>query len=140
MVTVDHHPGLFYKNSVFGVHPGVKLFQDDPGWPGMTPYMSQFGCNTVYTVEKGFQGNLLHIFFSTTVLKGPDAVKVVVISLSFQSSTLLFINQSNSLVTVLPLILPLFGMLSQMRFRASLSLASFRKQLKTYLYTRAYPP
>ena len=104
----------------------------------MTPYMSQFGCNTVYTVEKGFQGNLLHIFFSTTVLIVPDAVKVVVISLSFQSSTLLFINQSNSLVTVFDS--PTIWNALPDEIRASLSLASFRKQLKTYLYTRAYPP
>ena len=44
------------------------------------------------------------------------AVKVVVISLSFQSSTLMFINLSNSLVIVLLLMLPLCGILFQMRF------------------------
>ena len=42
--------------------------------------------------------------------------KVVAISLSFQSSTLLFSNLSSSLVIVLLLMLPLFGMLFQMRF------------------------
>ena len=41
---------------------------------------------------------------------------MVVISLSYQSSTLLFTNLSNSLVIVLALMLPLFGMLFQMRF------------------------
>ena len=42
--------------------------------------------------------------------------KVVAISLSFQSSSLLFTNLSNSLVIVVLLMLPLFGMLFQMRF------------------------
>ena len=42
--------------------------------------------------------------------------KVVAISLSFQSSTLLFINLSNSLAIVLLLMLPLCGMLFQMGF------------------------
>ena len=51
---------------------------------------------------------------------------------------LLFINLSNSLVIVLLLMLPLCGMLFQIC--ASPSLASFRKQLKTYMYTKAYPP
>ena len=56
----------------------------------------------------------LHIFLPTAVLIVPGAVKVVVISLSYQSSTRLFINLSNSLVIVLLLMLPVFGMLSQM--------------------------
>ena len=79
-----------------------------------------------------FLGILLHTFLPTAVLIVPGVVKVVVISLSFQSSTFLFINLSNSLVIVLLLMLLLF--------RTSPSLASFRKQLKTYLYTKAYPP
>ena len=61
-------------------------------------------------------GILLHIFLPTAVLVAPGSAKVVAISLSFQSSTLLFINLSNSLVIVLLLMLPLFGMLFQMRF------------------------
>ena len=83
---------------------------------------------------------LLHIFPPTAVLIAPGAVKVVVISLSFQSSAPPFTNLSNSLVIVLRLMLPLCGMLSLDEIRASPSLASFRKQLKTYLYTKAYPP
>ena len=63
-----------------------------------------------------FPGILLHIFLPTAVLIVPDAVKVVVISLSFQSFALLFINLSNSLVIVLLLMLPLCGMLFLMRF------------------------
>ena len=43
-------------------------------------------------------------------------VKVVVISLSFQSSAPLFTNLSNNLVIVLRLMLPLCGMLSLKRF------------------------
>ena len=63
-----------------------------------------------------FQGILLRIFPPTTVLIVPGAVKVAVISLSFQSSTPLFTNLSNSLVIVLRLMLPLCGMLFLMRF------------------------
>ena len=54
---------------------------------------------------------LLHIFLPTAVLIVPGAVKVVAISLSFRSSTLLFTHLSNSLVIVLLLMLQLFGML-----------------------------
>ena len=61
-------------------------------------------------------GIWLHIFLPTAVLIVVGTVKVVVISLSFQSSTLLFINLSNSLVIVLLLMLPLFGLLFQVRF------------------------
>ena len=56
-----------------------------------------------------FLGILLHIFLPTAVLTAPGLAKVVAISLSFQSSTLLFINLSSSLVIVLLLMLPLFG-------------------------------
>ena len=55
-------------------------------------------------------------FLPTVVFIVLGAVKVVVISLSFQSSTLLFIKLSNSLVIVWLLMLPLFGMLFQMSF------------------------
>ena len=65
---------------------------------------------------QGFLGILLHIFLPTVVLIAPGPAKVVAISLSFQSSTLLFINLSSSLVIVLLLMLPMFGMLFQMRF------------------------
>ena len=64
----------------------------------------------------GFSRYLLHIFLPTAVLTAPGAAKVVAISLSFQSSTLLFINLSSSLVIVLLLRVPLFGMLFQMGF------------------------
>ena len=81
-----------------------------------------------------FLGILLHIFLLIAVLIVQGAAKIVAISLPFQSSTLLSINLSNSLVIVLLLMLLLFGMLFQMRFGASPSLASFRKQLKTSVH------
>ena len=65
---------------------------------------------------QAFPGILLHIFPPTAVLIALGAVKVVVISLSFQSSAPLFTNLSNNLVIVLRLMLPLCGMLSLMRF------------------------
>ena len=55
-------------------------------------------------------------YLPTAVLIVPGAAKVLTISLSFQTSTLLFINLSNSLVIVLLLMLSLCGMLFQMRF------------------------
>ena len=64
----------------------------------------------------GFLGILLHIFLITSVLTAPGTAKVVAISLSFQSSTLLFINLSSSLVIVFAFDAPLFGMFFQMRF------------------------
>ena len=48
---------------------------------------------------------LLHIFLRTALRIVSGAFRVVVISLSFQSSTLLFINMSNSLVIVLIIII-----------------------------------
>ena len=57
---------------------------------------------------------------------------------NFQSSTLLFINLSNSLVIVLLLMLPLCGMLFQMRV---VPLPPWPlSESKTYLCTKAYPP
>ena len=76
-----------------------------------------------------FLGILLYIFLPTAALTVPGSAKVVAMSLSFQSSTLLFINLSSSLVIVL-LLIPLFGMLFQMRFVPP-PLAPFGKQLKT---------
>ena len=58
---------------------------------------------------------LLRINLLTVVLIVPGAVKVVEISL-FQSSTLLLIRLSNSLVKIFLLMVPLFGMLFLMRF------------------------
>ena len=49
------------------------------------------------------------------------------------------INPSNSLVIVLLLIVTVWNALPE-EIRVSPSLASFRKCLKTYLYTKAYPP
>ena len=71
-------------------------------------------CSSFFT--QVFLCILLHIFLPTAVLIVLGAVKVVVISLSFQSSTLLLINLSNSLLIVVLLMLPLCGMLFQMRF------------------------
>ena len=71
---------------------------------------------TLFFFTQVFLGILLHIFFPTAVFIAPGGVKVVAISLPFQSFTLLFINLSNSLVIVLLLMLPLCGMLFQMRF------------------------
>ena len=62
-----------------------------------------------------FTSILLHMSLPTAVLTVPGVVRVVVISLWFQSSNPLFINLSSSLVIVLLLMSPLFGMLSLMR-------------------------
>ena len=68
------------------------------------------------------------------------AVKVVAISLSFQSSTLLFTNLSKQFGNSFAFDAPTVGNALREEIHASPSLASFRKQLQTYLYTKAYPP
>ena len=79
----------------------------------------------VYTLvykflHTGFPSILLHISFPTAVLTVPGTVRVVVISLMFQSSNPLSINLSSSLVIVLLLVPPLFGMLFLIRFTCPL--------------------
>ena len=44
--------------------------------------------------------HILYVFVPTAVLMVPDAAKMVELSLSFHSSTLLFMNVSNSLEKV----------------------------------------
>ena len=73
-----------------------------------------------------FLSILLHIFLLTVVLTVPGEVKLLEISLLFQSFILLLISLSNTLVIVLLSMLPMFGWLFLMRFM--------------YLYTKAYPP
>ena len=47
-------------------------------------------------LHTGFPRYLVHVFLSTAVPIAPGSVKVKAISLQFQSSTLPFINLSNS--------------------------------------------
>ena len=84
-------------------------------------------------------GILLHIILPTAVLIAPDSAKVVAISLSFKfyPSVHKSVKQfSNSFAFDAPTV---WNALPD-AICASPSLASFRKQLKTYLYTKAYPP
>ena len=60
-------------------------------------------------LHTGFQSILLYISLPTSVLTVPGAVRVVIISLSFQSYNLLFTNSSNSLVIGFAFDAPLFG-------------------------------
>ena len=90
-------------------------------------------------LHTGCLGILLHIFFPTAVLIAPGLARVVAISLSFQSSTIVFINLSSSLNSFTADAPTVWNALPD-EIRTSLSLASFRKQLKTYLYIKAYPP
>ena len=80
-----------------------------------------------------FLSILPHISLPTVVLIVPGTVRVVVMSLSLQSSTLLFHE------SVLFFDAPTVWNIFPDEIRASPSL-SFRKQLKTYLFTKAYPP
>ena len=70
-------------------------------------------CKFLHT---GFPKFLLHISLPTAVPTVPCTVRVVVIFLSFQSYNPQSTNPSNSLVIVLFLMLPVFGMLFLMRF------------------------
>ena len=82
-------------------HTHIKYFQNRPK------------LRTYCTFKDASQ---FHITLTKSLKPMVKTYKVVAISLSFQSSTLLFINLSNSLVIVLRLMLPLCGMLFQMRF------------------------
>ena len=70
---------------------------------------------------------LLHILPHTTILTILEAVRVLPISLMFQS-----------LFSVSPLMLPLFWNSLPEDIRASPTITSFRKKLKTYLYTKDF--
>ena len=88
-------------------------------------------------LHTGFPRYLLHIFLPTAIRMAPGSAIVVVISLSFLSSTLLFINLSSSLVIVMVLMLPLFGMLFRMRFVPLHPWPLSESSLKNYMYTKA---
>ena len=78
-------------------------------------------------------GILLHIFLPTAVLILPGAVKVVAISLSFYTSVHKSVKQfGNSFAFDAP---TMWNALPD-KSRASPSLASLRKQLKSYLYSK----
>ena len=87
-----------------------------------------------------FLGILLHIFLPTAVLIVPGAIKVVAISLSFQKfhpSVHKSLKQfGNSFAFDAPTV---WNVLPDEIRASSPFLTSFRKQLKTYLYTKAYP-
>ena len=116
-------PSSIYVNYSASKLVQPELYQTLSRYTSITPVLKKFHflpvkLHIVFKTATSFftqvfLGILLDIFLSTAFLIVPGAVKVVVISLSFQSSTLLFINLSNSLVILL---LPLFGMLFQMRF------------------------
>ena len=80
-----------------------------------------------------FPSILLHIFLVAIVLTVPVAVSILVISWLFQSSTLLLIGLSKSLVIALLFDAPTVWNALPDEFCASPSLASFRKQNTTYL-------
>ena len=104
----------------------VRIVSNTSRYTSVTPVLRKLLLNSVQCSRQPhlfisistqvFPGILLLIFLPTAVLIVPGTVKVVVISLSFQSFSLLFINLSNSLVIVLLLMLPLCGMLFLMRF------------------------
>ena len=71
-------------------------------------------CITLFILAS--QNILLHIFPHTTILTILDAVRVLPISLMFQSFNLKFTSPLSSLVLVLPLMLPLFGIHSLKTF------------------------
>ena len=95
-------------------------------------------CNS--TLHTGFPSILLPISLPTAVLTVPGAVRVVVISLvvpRFQPSVHKSVKQfGKSFDFYAP---TLWNALPD-KICASLSVASFRKLVKTYLYTKAYPP
>ena len=87
-----------------------------------------------------FPSILLHTSLPTVVPTVPGAVRVVEISLSFPCFNPQSINLSDSFFHSFAFDAPTVWNALPEEFRASPSLTSFRKRLKTYLYTKAYPP
>ena len=71
-------------------------------------------CISLFTLAS--LNTLLHIYPHTTILTILDAVRVLQISLMFQSFNLKFTSPLNCLVSVLLLMLPLFGIHSLKTF------------------------
>ena len=123
---LDYCNSLFKSLSKFNLHKlqciqnsAARIVSNTSRYTSRTPVLKKLhwlpveqhtvfkAATLVYKyLHKVFPGILPHIFLPTAVLIVPGAVKVVVISLSFQSFALLFINVSNSLVIVL-LLMPL---------------------------------
>ena len=124
---LDYCNSLFRSLSKFNLrklqciqHSAARIVSKTSRYTSITPVLKKLHCFlrqphlSTSSFTQVFLGILLYIFLSIAAFIVPRAVKVLVISLSFQSSTCLFINLSNSLVIVLLLMLPIFGMLSQM--------------------------
>ena len=120
-ITATHFSGAS-PSSVYVNYSAARIVSNTSRYTSKTPVLKKLHWHfvkqcTVFKSEntRCFLGILLHIFLSTAVLTVAGTVEVMVISLSFQRSTLLFINLSNSLGIVLLLMLPLFGMFFQIK-------------------------
>ena len=128
---LDYCNSLFRSLSKFNLcklqgiqNSAARIVSNTSRYTTITPVLKNLHClpvkhrsvfKTATLVYKflhtGFPKYLLHTSPPTAAPTVPDAARVVVISLSFQSFNPQSINLSNSLVIVLPLMLPLFGML-----------------------------
>ena len=122
-------PSSTYANYSASKIVQPELYQTPRQYTSITPVLKKLNWlpvkqSTVFKTatldykffHTGFPRNFAPSLSSYSSSYSSRCGQVVVISLSFQSSTLLFINLSNSLVIVLRLMLPLFGMLFLMRF------------------------
>ena len=129
---LDYCNSLFRRLSNFKLHKlqciqksVARIVSNTSRYTSITPVLKKLHyfllniAQFLKTAKLVYKFLFLHISLLTSVLIVPGTVKVVVISLSFQSFTL---NALPDEMCVAP------------------SLTSFRKQLKTYLYTQTYPP
>ena len=131
-ILLDYCKSLFRSLSKFNLcklqciqNSAARIVSNASRYSSITPVVKQLHWLPVLWRMVFKTATLIYKFLHTgfpkdiapyIILPTAGAVKVVVISFSFQSSTLLFINLSNSFVMGLLLILPLFGMLLQMTF------------------------
>ena len=117
---LDYRNSLFRKRSKFNLcklqciqNSAARIVSNTSQYTSITTVLKPHLFISIFT--QVFPGILLHIFLPTAVVIVPGTVKLVVISFSFHRFTLLFIKLSNSLVIVLLLMLPLYGMFFLMR-------------------------
>ena len=133
---LDYCNSLFRSLSKFNLHrlqsiqnSAARIVTNSSKYTRITPvlrklhwlpvqFRSEFKLATlVYKfIHTASRNILLHIFPCTTILTILDAVRVLPISLMFQSFNLKFTSPLSSLVSVLPLMLPLFGIHSLKTF------------------------
>ena len=129
---LDYCNSLFRNFSKFNLHrlqsiqnSAARIVTNSSKFTRITPVLRKLSsnwlpwlpwCTSLFTLASLNTPYWLHIFPHTTILTILDAVRVLQISLMFQSFNLKFTSPLNSLISVLFLMLPLFGIHSLKTF------------------------